>query len=135
MSALAANRYTSHRDGLCTAHPVGAAKHIYKGSLVCAASGYAGPGADISGLIFLGVALEEADNSGGSAGDIKVKVLTHGVFSFAKSGTIVQGDVGKPVYIVDDQTVALAATTTNDVPCGRIEGLDGASSLWVRLAL
>jgi hypothetical protein len=136
MSALTTNRYTRHRDGLVTAHPVATGLHIFKGSLVCAkATGYAAPGADGAGYSFLGVALEEADNTDGSDGDITVKVLTNGVFSFAKSGTVVQGDIGKTVYVVDDQTVALAATTTNDIPCGRIEALDGASAVWVRVQL
>jgi hypothetical protein len=136
MSALTTNRYTKHRDGLVTAHPVADGAHIFKGSLVCAgAGGYAVPGADTEGLSFLGVALEEADNTDGSDGELSVKVLTQGVFSFAKTGTITQAQVGKAVCIADDQTVALAATTTNDIPCGRIEALDGAGALWIRLAL
>lgn len=136
MAALTANRYTKHRDGLVTAHPVAAAAQIYKGSLVCAnADGYAVPGADTAGFVFLGVALEEADNGTGSAGELSVKILTHGVFSFNKAGTITQASLGAKVYISDDQTVALAATTTNDIPCGRIEALDGAGALWVRISL
>jgi hypothetical protein len=136
MSALTTNRYTRHRDGLVTAHPVADSEHIFKGSLVCAnTDGYAAAGKDSAGFKFLGVALEEADNSAGSDGDVTVKVLAHGVFSFAKSGTVVQADLGKSVYVVDDQTVALAATTTNDIACGKIEALDGASALWVRVAV
>jgi hypothetical protein len=136
MSALAANRYTKHRDGLVTAHPVADGAHIFKGSLVCAGTdGYAIPGADTSGLSFLGVALEEADNTAGGDGELTVKVLTQGVFSFAKTGTITQANIGAKVYIADDQTVALAAATTNDIPCGRIEALDGSSSLWIRVIL
>jgi len=135
MTPLTVNRYTKFRDGLITAHPVKAAAKIYKGSLVCAGTdGYAVPGADVTGYTFLGVALEEADNTGGGSGDLLVRVQTQGVFSFAKSGTITQANIGANVYVVDDQTVGLAATTTYDVLCGRLEALD-ASDVWVRLAV
>ena len=80
------------------------------------------------------MAIEEADNSGGAAGALSVRVQTSGIFSLAKSGTITQASIGATLYIVDDQTVGLAATTTNDIPCGRLEALDGGD-IWVRLAL
>ncbi len=135
MTALTANRYTRFRDGLITAHPVKAAAKIYKGSLVCAdATGYAVPGADSAGLLFLGVALEESDNSGGADGALSVRVQAQGVFCFAKTGAIAQAQLGAALYVFDDQTVALAATTANDIACGRVEALDGAD-VWVRLKL
>jgi hypothetical protein len=133
LAALSENRYTKHRDGLFTAHPVKASAHIFKGSLVCAdSSGYAVPGADTSGFVFLGVAIEEADNSAGASGEITVRVQTSGVFSFAKTGTITQANVGVTLYISNDQTLALAATTTNDIPAGKLEALDG-SDVWLRV--
>ena len=77
MTALTENRYTKHRDGLVTAHPVKAGAHIYKGALVCADStGYGVPGADTADYTFLGVALEEADNSAGQNGDLTLRVYT-----------------------------------------------------------
>ena len=136
MTALTENRYTRHRDGIVTAHPVKAGAHIYKGSLVCADStGYAVPGADTADYVFLGVALEEADNSAGQDGSVLVRVQTAGVCSFAKSGAITQADVGAALCVADDQTVGLTATTTNDIPCGRLEAVDGSGGVWVRLQL
>lgn len=135
MTALTENRYTKHRDGIISAHPVKASTAIYKGSLVCADStGYAIPGADTAGLIVLGIAIEAADNSSGANGDLSVRVQAAGVFSFAKSGTIAQADLGSVLYVVDDQTVGLTAATTNDIEAGRLEALDG-SSVWLRLQL
>ncbi|MCH7472200.1 hypothetical protein IIA79_04530 [bacterium] len=135
MTALTESRYTKHRDGLISAHPVKGITKIYKGSLVTAATGgYAVPGSDTANEALLGVALEEADNSSGADGDITVRVQTYGVFSFAKSGTITQANVGDTLYIFDDQTVALITTTTNDIPCGQLEGLDG-SDVWARIQL
>lgn len=136
MTALTANRYTKHRDGIVTAHPIKASTHIYKGSIVCSdATGYAVPGDDASGQTVLGVALEEADNSSGANGALSVRVQTSGVFSFAATGTITQASIGAGLFVVDDQTVALAATTTNDVAVGRLEALDGSGYVWARLQL
>ncbi len=136
MTALTANRYTKHRDGIVTAHPVKGAAHIYKGSIVCAdATGYAVAGADTAGYTVLGVALEEVDNTGGADGVLTVRVQTMGVFSFALGGSAAQADLGADVYVADDQSVALAADTTNDVPVGRLESLDGTGHAWVRLKL
>jgi len=134
MTALLMNRYTKYRDGLISAHPVKGNSRIFKGSLVCCdATGYAVPGSDAAGLAFLGIALEEANNTGGADGAIRIRVQTQGVFSLAKSGAITQANLGQWVYVSDDQTVALAPTVTNDVLCGRLEGLD-EQDVWVRLA-
>lgn len=135
MSALTTNRYTKYRDGLLSALPVKAATHIYKGSLVSVdAGGYAVPGGDTAGHTFMGVSLEEADNTDGASGELSVRVQTSGVFSFAKAGSVNQAAVGSKMYIADDQTVAPVGTTTNDIPCGRLEALDG-SDVWVRIQL
>lgn len=135
MSALTSNRYTRYRDGLISALPVKAGAHIYKGSLVSMdAAGYAVPGGDTAGHTFMGVALEEADNGSGADGTLSVRVQTSGVFSFAKAGSVNQAAVGSKLYIADDQTVAPVGTTTNDIPCGRLEALDG-SDVWVRIQL
>lgn len=136
MTALTANRYTKHRDGLVTAHPVKAGACIYKGGIVCAdTTGYAVAGADTAGYTVLGIALEAADNTAGSNGALSVRVQTSGVFSFAGSGGITQASLGDALCVVDDQTVALAATTTNDVAVGRLEALDGTGYVWLRLQL
>lgn len=132
MTALTENRYTKHRDGLITAHPLKASTKVYKGSLVCVdATGYAVPGADSAGLTFVGIAIENADNSSGSDGSTNVRVQTMGVFSFAKGGSESQADVGATLNIKDDQTVTTAATV-NNIVCGTLEGLDG-SDLWARI--
>jgi hypothetical protein len=133
MTALTMNRYTKHRDGVLSAHPVLAGARIFKGSLVCAgAEGYAKPGADTANTTFLGVAIEEADNTAGASGALSVRVQALGVFSFAKTTGITQASLGATVYVKDDQTVGLAADCSNDVPCGRLEGFDD-SAAWVRI--
>jgi len=134
MAGLTEDRYTKHRDGLVTAHPVKAATQIFKGGLVCVdATGYAVPGADEAGQKFVGVAIEGADNSGGADGALSIRVQTMGVFSFLKAAAESQADAGSPLYIADSQTVSVAPTV-NSIACGKLEGLDG-SDLWVRIAV
>jgi len=135
MTALTESRYTRHREGTVSAHRLKAATRIYKGSIVCADStGYAVPGSDSAGQTFIGVAIEDADNTNGADGDIIVRVMARGVFSFAKGGSISQADIGGPLYIADDQTVAVVSSTVNDVEIGRLEGFDG-DDVWVRIDL
>jgi len=81
---------------------------IYKGDLVrINAAGYATVAAPAQYDMFAGIALETVDNSGGSAGDLNVLVLTEGtVTAFQASAAIT--DVGEPAwnsYQVDAQTI------------------------------
>ena len=120
MAGLTGDRNTKYKEGTELPFPGAAASKIYGGNLVKdSAAGYAIPGADTAGCVFAGVANENVDNSGGAAGAKKIRLRRKGAFEFDCSG-ITQADLNKDVYLVDDHTVGLAATTTNDVPCGRI---------------
>lgn len=113
--------------------PMSAVK-IWKGTLVAInTSGYAAKGADTASFLFAGVAYETVDNSAGAAGDKKIRVEKTGEYLFNFSGTASQADLGKAVYLVDDNTVALAATTTNDVLCGYIQEFVSASTVRIRI--
>ena len=80
---------------------------IPKGALVnINASGYATNASDTASETFAGVAYETVDNSGGSAGDIGIRVQTTGTFVFVDGGANgAQTDVGVGFHIVDNQTV------------------------------
>ena len=132
MAALSADRETKRKDGEILELPVAGSTKIYKGSLVALnTSGYAVPGADTASFIFAGVAMEQADNSGSATnGAETVRVYRKGIFSFAASGMAIT-NVGTAVFIVDDQTVGLAATTTNDIACGKIADFESATEVWV----
>lgn len=127
MTALAANRQTERKDGDLLALPVGV-DIIYQGSLVCNnASGYLVAGADTAGYRFQGVAYEKKDNSGGSAGDVECRVLRNGLFKFGGSGFTL-ADVGKEVFLADDQTVTLVP---GNVFCGVIADYISATEAWI----
>lgn len=136
MAALTENRYTKHRDGLITAHPVKAETQVFKGSLVCVDSkGYAVPGAAVGGYRFVGIAIENADNSSGNDGDWNVRVQTMGVFSLAHDGSVKQGCVGLTANILDDQTITVKwgdELEGASILCGKVEGLDGDDA-WLRI--
>ncbi|MGI4791373.1 MAG: hypothetical protein ACRYFS_21300 [Janthinobacterium lividum] len=127
MTALTNSFDARRKDGALVLYPLGAGVHIYKGGLVTAApaTGLVQPASDSAGLIFVGVAYEGADNTGGTAGAKSIRVLKSGVFTYAKAGAV-QTDVGKTAFAVDDATVSTAATTDN-IACGTVVGASGTS--------
>jgi len=134
MSALTDNYEAKRQDGEIIEFPVKASTTIYKGALVAidTSTGYAVPASDAANRIFVGVAVEKADNSSGSNGDKKVRVFRTGTFQFNCSSAA-QTWVGKKVYAVDDNTVALAATTTNDVFVGVVVSYESSTKVKVAI--
>ena len=111
---------TDRQDGLILSFLQGA-ESIFEGALVAInAAGYAVNAGDDANAVIVGVADETVDNSGGAAGDLSIKVRRSGVFTFVAAWSAAQADVNTLVYAVDNQSVDLAATTTNDVLVGRV---------------
>jgi len=134
MTALAKDKDTVYREGVELDLEVAASTTLYAGAGICVnAAGYAVPAADTADFKSAGVAQEQVDNSAGAAGDKKVTVRRHGLFKFVTAGLTI-ANIGDDVFWVDDQTVALAATTTNDVPAGKIAGFISATAIWVDIA-
>ena len=131
--ALTENRVTRSREGKTFDFAVAANKHIYAGSLVnLSVAGYAEPATNEALITFLGVALAEVNNNPGLAGAKKVRVSLVGTHLFNKSAAI-QADVGKNMYVVDDQTVGLAAAVDHDLKVGRCIGIEDSSHVWVAI--
>lgn len=111
-----------------------AAVDLFVGELVSLnTSGYAKKASDTASEKVVGVCRQRSLNSAGAAGAVDAICWTEGTFEFAFSGTAVQANVGLQVYAVDSQTVALAATTTNDLLVGRITEVVSANV--VRVAI
>ncbi len=111
-----------------------AAVKIFEGALVeVTSAGYADNAGDDSGAVFAGVAQDTVDNSAGSAGDLDIVVRQGGIVKLAAAFSAAAANVGDEVTLSDNQTVDLAANTTNDVTCGRI--VEVVSSSVVRVAL
>ena len=107
---------------------------LYAGTIVnIDADGFGIKGADTSGHVLGGVAVDTVDNSAGADGAKKIAVYREGTYEFAFSGTVAQTDVGVACYVVDNQTVGLAGTTTNDVLVGTIVEFVDASTVRVKI--
>jgi len=129
MTAAAADRRINSRElGRIIEYRMAAVK-IYHGTIVrLNATGFAIPGDDAAnGTMAIGVAIETVDNSGGSAGDLSIKVQK-GSFMFVNDGNVVQATTGLNATILDDQTVSVAGTTTNDHIAGTVEDFNDDGS-------
>ena len=135
MTVLAAARITEHRAGATTIMEFPAAVDIiYEGGLVNVnAAGYAAPASDTTAEWCVGIADETVDNSGGSAGDKTVRVRSGEQYKLvgAAAASFVQALVGEPVTVEDDQTVTIAADSTNDIAVGYVSEFVSATSVWV----
>jgi hypothetical protein len=133
MSAITARKDVQRQQGEILPYPVEEATKIFEGALVSVnAAGYAVNATDAANDIFVGVADITVDNTAGADGAETVHVRTSGVIDVVTSG-LSQANVGDKVYVVDNQTVALAATTTNDVLVGKIVKFISATK--VRVAI
>lgn len=108
---------------------------ILEGALVSInSSGYAVNASDTSGDVFAGTADETKDNSGGSAGDLEIRVRVGEVIDVNANFSAAQTNVGDSVYAFDNQTVDLAGAMTNDVLVGKIVEVKSTSKLRVATA-
>lgn len=133
MTALTAAYDAKRKDGKLVAHPVAAGAKVFKGALVAVASatGLAQAAADSANLVFVGVAYETVDNTGGGAAAKLLRVQKTGDYTYAKAGAVL-ADIGKVAFVADDNTVSTAATT-NNVLCGVVAGLTDSAHVVVRI--
>jgi hypothetical protein len=105
-----ANRvYSGEVPPLFEELPVVASDIIWEGSAVSAdTSGNMQP--LVAGYQFRGFCEAKADNSTGSAGDIRVKIRRAGIVQLAVTGVAAASDVGLPVYATDDDVFTLTPT-------------------------
>jgi len=117
--AVTANQIVKRADGDRRSYPVAASTRIYEGTLVFInASGYADDDTATGVNGFIGIAVAEADNSSGSAGDKSVEVYTEGDFELTGTG-FAQTDVGMPIYADDNYACVLSLGSTS-VRIGKI---------------
>ena len=80
---------------------------------------------------FAGVVIDEADNTGGSAGDLEINLWNRGIFVFDGTG-FTQADEGETVYALDNFTVSLAPGTSG-VAVGKVKEFVSATRLRVEI--
>ena len=111
--AVTANQLITRQDGCRRSYPVAASTRIYEGTLVFVnAVGNADDDTATGVNAFVGVAIKEADNSSGAAGDVNVEVYTSGDFELTGTGFALTDD-GMPVYADDNYALVLALGATS----------------------
>jgi hypothetical protein len=141
LAALTSDLNHPVKDGVIVSFKMAAVK-IFKGAMVGMAdetlvsvpdTGYVTNLATgtTNAMLFVGVAEEAVDNSGGSAGDKSIKVRRTGRFVFSKSSAG-QGDVGREFYASSNQDLATVATKNAKV--GKCTALVDTSHLEVDIS-
>lgn len=128
MTAISTATERTFQDRGWTVYPVNAGAHIYKGAMVCMqiSDGMLVDGTATTGTIFAGFAMEQVDG-GATDGAVTVGVWQRGVVTLAASSAAAT-NVGKLVYLVDNNTVAVAPQTGN-ICVGRCVKYNSSSSL------
>jgi hypothetical protein len=131
--ALSGERNTPARRSGDWSIPVAANAKIFAGALVVIDAGFAKPGATALNLLAQGRAEETVDNTGGAAGAASVRVRA-GTFLFKNLGAdpVVQADLGKDCFIVDDETVAKTNGANTRSRAGVVREV-GAGGVWVEI--
>lgn len=112
--ALAANTPRTHQIGDHEEYPVAATSRVFEGSAVGEnASGYARP--LVAADKFLGFAIEEANNTAGSAGAIRAIVRTKGRVPLTVVGSSITSNDRPDVYASDDGTFTLTSTGNSKI--------------------
>lgn len=132
MTAATQPRNTIATTGGTVTRDVAANVRIFAGTLVCLAAGYATPGGTGVALVADGRAEESVDNTGGAAGATRV-LVKKGIFRFSNSAgadAITRTEIGKAVFVLDDQTVARTDGSGTRAAAGRVFDVD-AQGVWV----
>jgi len=138
-TALSATRNTTCTPDLLDQDvPLAAGAKVYQGGMVCRnAAGYLVAGSNTAGYQLAGVCKGDlangtsiVDNTNGGLAALTARVARAGVYLFASSG-LTRADVGKPLYLSDDQTVTLTRT---NVRAGHLAAFESATEAWVDIA-
>lgn len=133
MGTLTAARNTPTKSGDLRTIPMPANGVIFQGSIVqIAASGYAVKGAATVANVAIGRAEESVDNKDGANGDKSITVR-RGIFRFKNSAAadlIGRTEIGKTVFVVDEETVAKTDNSAARPAAGKCYDVD-ANGVWV----
>lgn len=130
--SVSQNQVMSRRQGCRVSVPVEEAVRLYQATLFFInAAGYAVPTTGSGANRFGGVVIEEADNSSGADGEIRVEACKDGEFLLVGSG-FSQASVGRAAYASDNFTIA-AGPVANGVYIGEITEYVSATKVYVRI--
>lgn len=98
--------------------------------MVISGTGTALNAADTASGVVMGVSTQLVDTA---LGHTKCPVK-RGRFWFANDGTVAAANIGQTATVLDNQTVSIAATTTNDVAAGQILAVDATLGVCIDMA-
>ena len=142
--ALTQGRKINERAGQKHGHPVAATAVIHQGGIVALKAGIAIAGrsgvgadnaakaADAATLQVVGIA-EESITGGAADGDKRVATRT-GTFLFDNKADdlVTRAEIGKPCFLVDDETVAKTSPNNTRARAGIVDDVEDAG-VWVRI--
>jgi hypothetical protein len=129
-TALTASRDTPARTGAQVAIVAASNQIVYAGSMVCVnSSGYAVPAADTSGFACIGRCDKTMDTRLLTLDSNNYVTVSRGIFRWANADSIARADIGKIVYVTDDQTVNKTGGG-NNIIAGAVVDVD-SSGVWV----
>lgn len=145
MTALTVQKDVPEKDsGLAFEHQFGvsAGESIFKGALVViAVDGFLAEGTSAVNLIAAGISTGgrdaddngTVDNTAGADGDLVCRFRS-GIFKFVNdvATAVVQADVGRDCFILDDQTVTGDATGRSNA--GKVYEIDADGDIWVAIS-
>jgi hypothetical protein len=134
-----ANRLQTKEKGNINSYPVAASAQIYHGAMVALIGGYAGHSTDTAARPYVGMAMENVDNTAGDAGDKRVRVYRGHIqlFEIAAGQTLTVGEfvtISAAQSASVDQTIKTATGAYQSI--GRIVMLgEGkyAGHAWVQI--
>lgn len=133
MTALTQARPTPEHVSNLRAGELAAGAKIYGGSLVARdAEGNLVKGSTATGLVGVGMANHDVDNTLGVAGAAVLEYKV-GCFRFDNSAgadALTKADIGKVAWIVDDQTVARTSATNTRSRAGIVRSVEIAG-VWI----
>jgi hypothetical protein len=136
MVALTTGRATAIRAGADFVEPVAAGVTIQQGSIVCLnAAGFAVPGSAAATLVARGMAKDTVTNAAAN-GAVSVEIERGELYRFANSAAadlIARTEIGKDVFIVDDQTLAKTNGGGARSVAGKCQAVD-ANGVWLQFA-
>ncbi|WP_328184636.1 hypothetical protein [Marinobacter sp. OP 3.4] len=131
---LTQDRMTASRDGELMPFAIAAGQQIFLGAQVAVnASGFLVAGNEATGLTYIGRAEAHVDNTDGADGDKTVLVRRGKAFLWKNDDAdpVGQDLVGKPCYILDDETVAGTDGTGTRSESGTVLVVESAG-VWVQ---
>jgi hypothetical protein len=134
MTAAAQDIDTTKYSPLAEQYPYKAkdATQFYRGILVNSdAGGFLVQAADVANHKCVGVSVEKKLSAGGDGATLVL--VEDGVWEFTTGGAsaLVQADVGRLAYVLDNQTVVKAAGTTNNVVAGKVVRIVSATKVLI----